>query len=49
MRPMGAMAWRALVFGNVFGWGATWLYISRRHPELRAQLARAAELEDNDS
>lgn len=41
--PMGAMAWRALLFGNVFGWGATWLYIARRHPELRAELARADE------
>jgi hypothetical protein len=41
--PMGAMAWRALVFGNVFGWGATWLYVARRHPEVRAELARAVE------
>ena len=41
--PLGAMAWRALVLGNVFGWGATWLYIARRHPELRAELARADE------
>jgi hypothetical protein len=40
---MGAQAWRAVFAGSLVGSAATWWYLVRQHPEMRAQYARAAD------
>jgi hypothetical protein len=41
--PLGAMAWRDLMIGDVIGWAAVAWYVLRAHRELRGELARAGE------